>query len=306
MSWTRDDMPSLDGQTWIVTGANSGLGLETVKGLASKGATVVMACRTPSKAESAALEVRRETPAAKLELEQLDLASLKSVEAFVARLKSSHPVVDGLVNNAGIMAIPRTLTADGFEMQLGTNHLGHFALSLQLLPFLEAAKAPRLVNVASTAHRWGTMKFDDLHGEKSYSAWLAYGQSKLANLLFTYELARKLTAAKKKTLVAAAHPGYSATNLTTVGSQMTGSKLNAFFMNTGNAWLAQTAAMGALPTLYTATHAEVQSGDYYGPDGLFELMGYPRKCGSNGKSRDVGAAQRLFEVSEQLTGARLS
>jgi NAD(P)-dependent dehydrogenase (short-subunit alcohol dehydrogenase family) len=303
--WTRDDMPSLAGQTWIVTGANSGLGLETVKGLASKGATVVMACRTPSKAENAALEVRRETPSAKLELEQLDLASLKSVEAFVARLKTSQPVVDGLVNNAGIMAIPRTLTADGFEMQLGTNHLGHFALSLQLLPLLEGAKAPRLVNVASTAHRWGTMKFDDLHGEKSYSAWLAYGQSKLANLLFTYELSRKLAAAKKKTLVAAAHPGYSATNLTTVGSQMTGSKLNAFFMNTGNAWLAQTAAMGALPTLYAATQPDVQSGDYYGPDGLFELMGYPQKCGSNAKSRDLAAAQQLFEVSEQLTGARM-
>lgn len=303
--WTRDDMPSLAGQTWIVTGANSGLGLETVKGLASKGATVVMACRTPSKAENAALEVRRETPSAKLELEQLDLASLKSVEAFVARLKTSHPVVDGLVNNAGIMAIPRTLTADGFEMQLGTNHLGHFALSLQLLPLLEGAKAPRLVNVASTAHRWGTMKFDDLHGEKSYSAWLAYGQSKLANLLFTYELSRKLAAAKKKTLVAAAHPGYSATNLTTVGSQMTGSKLNAFFMNTGNAWLAQTAAMGALPTLYAATQPDVQSGDYYGPDGLFELMGYPQKCGSNAKSRDLAAAQQLFEVSEKLTGTRM-
>jgi NAD(P)-dependent dehydrogenase (short-subunit alcohol dehydrogenase family) len=298
-------MPSLESQTWIVTGANSGLGLETVKGLAAKGATIVMACRTPSKAESAATEIRRETPAAKLELEQLDLASLKSIEAFVARMKTSHPVIDGLINNAGIMAIPRTLTADGFEMQLGTNHLGHFALSLQLLPLLEAAKAPRVVNVASTAHRMGRINFDDLHGEKSYSAWGAYGQSKLANLLFTYELARKLGAAKKKTITAAAHPGYAATNLQGVGAQMTGSKLNAWFMNTGNSWFAQSAEMGALPTLYAATHAEVKSGEYFGPRGLFELKGHPQRCDSNAKSKDLATAQRLFEVSEQLTGARL-
>ena len=170
MKWNLDAMPSLEGQLWVVTGANSGLGLETVKGLAAKGATVVMACRDPQRAEAAADEVRRVAPGAKLELESLDLASLKSIEAFAARLAQTHPVVDGLINNAGIMAIPRRTTADGFEMQLGTNHLGHYALSMRVLPLLEAAKAPRLINVASTAHKFNSMNFDDLMGEKSYSS----------------------------------------------------------------------------------------------------------------------------------------
>lgn len=302
MSWTIDNMPSLEGQVWVVTGANSGLGLETVKGLAARGATVVMACRDAKRAEAAADEVRRATRGAKLELEALDLASLGSIEAFAARLQQAHPVLDGLVNNAGIMAIPRRLTADGFEMQLGTNHLGHFALSLRLLPALEAAKAPRIVNVASTAHRMGTMNFDDLMGERGYSPWPAYGQSKLANLLFTFELARKLAAAGKKTVVAAAHPGYAATNLQGVGAQMTGSRLGALIMSVGNTLLGQRASMGALPTLYAATAPDVKSGEYFGPDGLLELFGYPQRCGSNGKSRDLGSAQRLWEISERLTG----
>lgn len=304
MKWTRDDMPSLEGQLWVVTGANSGLGLETVKGLAARGAQVVMACRDPKRAEAAADEVRRVAPNAKLELESLDLASLQSVEQFAARLAKAHAVVDGLINNAGIMAIPRTMTADGFEMQLGTNHLGHYALSMRALPLLEAAKAPRLIAVASTAHKFGTMNFDDLMGEKSYSSWGAYGQSKLANLLFTYELARKLSAAGKRTIAAAAHPGYAATNLQGVGAKMTGSKVSAWFMNTGNALMAQTADMGALPTLYAATHGEVKSGEYFGPDGFMELKGYPRRCDSNAKSKDLTSAQQLWEVSEKLTGVR--
>jgi NAD(P)-dependent dehydrogenase (short-subunit alcohol dehydrogenase family) len=304
MKWTIDAMPSLEGQLWVVTGANSGLGLETVKGLAQKGATVVMACRDPQRAEAAAEEVRRVAPGAKLELESLDLASLKSIETFAERLAKAHPVVDGLINNAGIMAIPRRTTADGFEMQLGTNHLGHYALSMRLLPLLEAAKAPRLVNVASTAHKMGSMNFDDLMGEKSYSAWGAYGQSKLANLLFTYELHRRLSAAGKRTVVAAAHPGYAATNLQGVGAKMTGSKLSAWFMNTGNSIMAQPANMGALPTLYAATVSEVKGGEYFGPDGFMEFKGYPRKCDSNAKSKDLAAAAKLWEVSEKLTGVR--
>lgn len=302
--WTREEMPSLEGQVWVVTGANSGLGLETVKGLAAKGATVVMACRDPQRAQAAADEVRKVAPNAKLELESLDLASLASIEAFAKKLATTRPALDGLINNAGIMAIPRRTTADGFEMQLGTNHLGHYALSLRLLPLLEAAKAPRLVNVASTAHKFGTMNFDDLMGEKSYSAWGAYGQSKLANLLFTYELSRKLAAAGKKTIVAAAHPGYASTNLQGVGAKMTGSKFSAWIMDLGNSVMAQTAAFGALPSLHAATASEVKSGDYFGPDGLFELKGYPRKCDSNAKSKDTAAAAKLWEVSEKLTGVR--
>ena len=302
MKWTIESMPSLEGQLWVVTGANSGLGLETVKGLAQKGAQVVMACRDPQRASSAADEVRRVAPQAKLELESLDLASLKSIEAFAARLKSSHPVIDGLINNAGIMAIPRRTTADGFEMQLGTNHLGHYALTLRLLPLLEAAKAPRIVSVSSNMHKYGSMKFEDLMGEKSYSPWGAYNQSKLANLLFTYELARKLSAAGKRTIAAAAHPGYSATNLQGVGAKMTGSKLSAWFMNLGNSLMAQSAGMGALPTLYAATASDVKSGEYFGPDGFMEMKGHPRKVDSNGKSKDTTAAQQLWEASERLTG----
>ncbi len=297
-------MPSLEGQLWVVTGANSGLGLETVKGLAAKGAAVVMACRDPQRAEAAADEVRRIAPSAKLELESLDLASLKSIEAFAARLAKQHPVVDGLINNAGIMAIPRRTTADGFEMQLGTNHLGHYALTLRLLPLLEAAKAPRVINVASTAHRMGTMNFDDLMGEKSYAAWGAYGQSKLANLLFTFELNRKLSAAGRRTIAAAAHPGYAATNLQGVGAKMTGSKVSAWFMNVGNSIMAQTAEMGALPTLYAATVSDVKGGEYFGPDGFMELKGHPRRCDSNAKSKDLVAAQKLWDASEKLTGVR--
>ncbi|MDP3155938.1 MAG: oxidoreductase [Archangium sp.] len=304
MKWTLEAMPSLEGQVWVVTGANSGLGLETVKGLAARGAAVLMACRDPQRAEAAADEVRRGAPNAKLELESLDLASLKSIEAFAARLANAHPVVDGLINNAGIMAIPRRTTADGFEMQLGTNHLGHYALTLRVLPLLEAAKAPRVISVASTAHRMGTMNFDDLMGEKSYSPWSAYGQSKLANLLFTYELHRKLSAAGKRTIAVAAHPGYAATNLQGVGAKMTGSKLSAWFMNVGNSVMAQSATMGALPTLYAATVSEVKGGEYFGPDGFMELKGHPRRCDSNTKSKDLVAAQKLWEASETLTGVR--
>ena len=302
--WTREAMPSLEGQVWVVTGANSGLGLETVKGLAARGATVVMACRDPQRAQAAADEVKKLTANAKLELESLDLASLASIDAFAKKLATTHPVIDGLINNAGIMAIPRRTTADGFEMQLGTNHLGHYALSMRLLPLLENAKAPRLVNVASTAHKFGTMNFDDLMGEKSYSSWGAYGQSKLANLLFTFELSRKLAAAGKKTVVAAAHPGYAATNLQGVGAKMTGSKFGAWIMNVGNSVMAQPADMGALPSLYAATASDVKSGDYFGPDGFMELKGHPVKCGSTKKAQDTASAAKLWEVSEKLTGMR--
>lgn len=304
MSWNVVDMPSLEGQVWVVTGANSGLGLETARALAARGAAVVMGCRDEQRAEAAAADVRRTAPRAQLELERLDLASLASVEAFSGRVRSRHPALDGLVNNAGIMAIPRALTADGFELQLGTNHLGHFALALRLLPALEAARAPRLVSVASSAHRMGVIRFDDLMGERAYSPWGAYGQSKLANLLFTLELERRLTAAGRRTLAVAAHPGYSATNLMGVGPRLSGSRVTALVMQLGNALVGQSPAMGALPILFAATAPEVRGGEYYGPDGLFELFGYPQRCGSSRRARDPEAAQRLWEVSEQLTGAR--
>ncbi len=304
MGWTRNDMPSLDGQVWVVTGANSGLGLESVKGLASRGASVVMACRSPERAQSAANEVRRETPDAKLELRALDVASLASVETFAKSLSSTYGAIDGLMNNAGIMAVPRSLTVDGFESQLGTNHLGHFALTLRVLPLLEAAKAPRLVVIASTAHRTGKMRFDDLMGERSYSATAAYGQSKLANLLFAFEAARRFKATERKTLVAAAHPGFSSTGLFNFSARG-GSKFMDWLVSFGS-FLSQSAAQGALPQLYAACAPDVESGAYYGPDGFMELTGAPRRCDSNGRSKDLASAAKLWELSEQLTGLRFS
>lgn len=211
--WTTQDMPDQSGRVVVVTGANSGLGLEATKALAARGATVVMACRDPARAQGAATAVREAVPGAHLEVMALDLASLTSVAAFAGEVTAKHRAIDVLMNNAGVMALPRALTPDGFELQLGTNHLGHFALTLRLLPALEAAAAPRVVTVASTAHRMGRIDFDDLMGERRYKPWPAYGQAKLANLLFAYELERRLRAAGHKALSVAAHPGYSATNL---------------------------------------------------------------------------------------------
>ncbi|MFT3710795.1 MAG: oxidoreductase [Archangium sp.] len=296
--WSLNDMPSLEGQVWIVTGANSGLGLESVRGLAAKGATVVMGCRDPGRAQGAADDVKKTVPNAKLELESLDLASLKSIEAFAQKMTTAHPRVDGLINNAGVMATPPKKTADGFELQFGTNHLGHFALTLRLLPLLEESNTARVVTVASDLHKRGNLRFDDLMLEKSYSPWNAYGNSKLANLLFTYELARKLAAAGKKTVAVAAHPGYAATNLQ--GS--TESAFFGFFMSIGNAILAQSAQMGALPTLLAATGSEVKPGEYFGPGGFMGMKGHPVKVESNARSKDTSTAAELWKVSEQLTG----
>lgn len=296
--WSVNDMPSLEGQVWVVTGANSGLGLESARALAQKGATVVMGCRDPNRAQGAAEDVKKTAPTAKLELESLDLASLKSIEDFAARMAKAHPALDGLINNAGVMATPRKTTADGFELQLGTNHLGHFALTMRLLPLLEGAKAPRVVNVSSDLHKRGDLHFDDLMLEKSYSPWGAYGNSKLANLLFTYELGRKLQAAGKKTITAAAHPGYAATNL----QGGTGSAFMGFLMNIGNAVLAQSAAMGALPQLYAATASDVKTGEYFGPGGFMGMKGHPVKVDSNERSKDPTAAAELWKASEKLTG----
>ncbi len=301
MGWYATDIPSLTDKTIVVTGANSGLGLETTKALAAKGALVVMGCRDARKAEAAVDEVRRATPEAKLVVRTVDLASLASIAAFAKEAATSHPVIDVLINNAGIMAIPRRLTADGFEMQFGTNHLGHFALTAQLLPLLEAASAPRVVSVASQAHRQGTMNFDDLMGAKRYGAWGAYGQSKLANLLFIFELERRLRAAGKKTIALAAHPGYSATNLQGVAPQMTGSGFSKFIMNLGNSTIAQTAAMGCLPSLYAATSPDAHGGEYIGPDGLLELRGTPTVVQPMAKGRNADDAKRLWELSVQLT-----
>ena len=300
--WTTEDMPEQHGHTFVVTGANSGLGLETCKALAWSGAHVVMACRNLDKAAEALEGIHEEIEDPSIEIMELDLSSLDSVQHFATELSNKHPVLDGLCNNAGIMAIPRGETVEGIEMQLGTNHFGHFALTGLLLEPLLQADAPRIVNVSSIAHRQGSMNFDDLNWEKSYSKWMAYGRSKLANLLFTYALDRRLRETDSHLVVTAAHPGYAATNLQQVGPQMSGSLLEGVAMKLGNALLAQSQERGALPTLYAATAEDVESGDYIGPDGLMEMRGYPVTVQSNRRSHNEAAQEQLWDVSVEWTG----
>jgi hypothetical protein len=301
-NWTAADLPDLTGKVFVVTGGNSGLGLETARELARKGGHVVIACRDTGKAAAALDDLRASAPKVSAEAMRLDLASLASVRAFADAFRGGHTRLDALCNNAGVMALPYRKTADGFEMQLGTNHLGHFALTGCLLDVLRATPGARVVNVSSTMHRIGRMRFDDLQSERSYSKWPAYGQSKLANLLFTYELARRAEKATLNLTSAAAHPGYAATNLQTAGPRMEGAALMERLSLLGNRLLAQTAAMGALPTIYAAAAPGVRGGDYYGPSSVGEMWGSPKQVRSSGRSRDLEAAARLWRVSEELTG----
>jgi NAD(P)-dependent dehydrogenase (short-subunit alcohol dehydrogenase family) len=306
--WTPDDLGDLTGTTFVVTGANSGLGFESARMLAAHGARVVLACRDAGKAGAAVSAIREELPYADVQARVLDLADLASIAAFAAGLSAGDGAIgslDALVNNAGVMAIPRRTTADGFEMQLGTNHLGHFALTGRLLPLLRRRPGARVVTVSSGAHRFGRIRFDDLHGEHRYSPWRAYGQSKLANLLFAFELARRAQAAGLDLVSVAAHPGYAATNLQSVAPRMRNSRVMLAGAAIANRLAAQSAAAGAIPILYAAAGAGVENGAYYGPDGLFEQRGrHPKRVGASAAARDPEAARRLWEVSEQLTGVR--
>jgi NAD(P)-dependent dehydrogenase (short-subunit alcohol dehydrogenase family) len=304
MPWTERDAPDLSGKVAVVTGANSGIGLEAARMLAAKGTEVVMACRSAAKAEMAAGTVRAAAPNAKVRVESLDLSNLASVRSFAERMNRELARLDLLVNNAGIMAVPRALTADGFEMQLGTNHLGHFALTGLLLGKLLATDSARVVTVSSGAHHFGKMDFDDLMGERSYEKWRAYGQSKLANLLFFHELDRRFRRAGKSQKSVAAHPGYAATNLQYVGPELEGSKLGHFLMSLGNSLIAQSAFMGALPTLRAATDTSAVSGSYYGPDGFREFRGSPVLVKTSRRARNEDDARRLWEISESLTGVK--
>jgi len=302
--WTAEEIPDLTGKTIIVTGGNSGIGYEAALQLAGKRANVVLACRDPGRAGDAVERIRSAHPKASVDVMALDLASLASVRSFAEAFSRRHDRLDVLCNNAGVMALPYRRTADGFEMQLGTNHLGHFALTGLLLERLLSTAAARVVNVSSTAHRMGKMRFDDLQWEHGYGKWRAYGQSKLANLLFTYELQRRLVAAKANAISVACHPGYAATNLQIAGPRMQGSSFMEKASVLGNALFAQSAAMGALPTLYAATAPDVRGGDYIGPDGFGEVWGHPKKVGSSARSRNEKDAARLWEISEELTGVR--
>ena len=296
-AWTAADLPSLDGRVAIVTGANSGIGLVSARELARAGATVVLACRAPARASAAAESILATVPEAAIDVWQLDLADLSSVRDFAAGIGESYDHVDLLLNNAGVMALPQGTTADGFERQFGTNHLGHFALTGLLLDRLLAASAPRVVTVSSGMHRGGKMRFDDLQGERSYHRWRAYCQSKLANLLFMYELQRRSDGAGSPLRSLAAHPGYAATHL----QSHSGSGIDLAVLRLLNKVVAQSDEMGALPSLYAATQ-ELPGGTYIGPDGLGEGRGHPKVVGASSAARDPQAAALLWETSETLTG----
>lgn len=303
-TWTADDIPDLSGKTIVVTGGNSGIGYEAALEFARKHADVILACRDLGKARTAAARIAASAPGAKVGVMELDLSNLASVRGFADAFHLERRALHVLCNNAGVMAIPYRQTADGFEMQFGTNHLGHFALTGLLLDVLLATEGARVVNIASGAHRFGSIRFDDLQWKNGYRKWRAYGQSKLANLLFTFEMQRKMEAAGKKLLCVACHPGYAATNLQAVGPKMSGSSVMEYLSEAGNRLFAQSAAMGAWPTEYAAAAPGVHGGDYVGPDGFGEFRGHPAVVGCSAAAQDAAAAARLWEVSEQLTNVR--
>lgn len=302
--WALNDIPDQSGRIALVTGANSGIGLEAARVLAHRGAHVVLACRNQAKA----VEAQRSIEAggrASLEVLKLDLSSLAQVREAAAAFRARHAQLDLLINNAGVMWLPRTLTAEGHEMQFGTNHLGHFALTGHLLDILLATRNSRVVTVSSLAHAAGRIAFDDLaFTSTAYSRHRAYAQSKVANLLFAKELARRLEQRGSKTLSVACHPGVSATNLAVPGFEAQGSWLLAMAARVITKLIAQDAGAGALPTLYAATGEDIANGDYTGPSGYRQFAGPPRKVGCTSYARDERVAKRLWEVSEQLTGVR--
>jgi NAD(P)-dependent dehydrogenase (short-subunit alcohol dehydrogenase family) len=291
--WTAADMPDQSGKLAVVTGANSGIGLVAARELGRHGARVIVACRNVAKGEEAASSIPGER-----EVRQLDLADLASVRAFADGLTDQR--LDLLINNAGVMAPPRQLTKDGFESQLGTNHLGHFALAGLLLPKLLAAPEPRVVTVSSGAHRIGTIHFDDLQGERHYNNWLWYGQSTLANLMFCFELQKRASAAGTGLKSLVVHPGYARTNLQFAGPKW----YEQMIMRVTNPLLGQSADMGALPTMYAATAPDLPGGSFVGPDGLMEQRGYPHLVTAAKRAYDEDAWRRLWEASEELTGVR--
>ena len=289
--WDITDIPDQSGRTAVITGANTGLGYETAAALAAKGARVVLAVRNLDKGRAAADLIARANPGADVSVHELDLTSLASIEEAAHELRSGLDQLDLLINNAGVMMTPKSITKDGFELQFGTNHLGHFALTGHLLDLLVSTPLSRVVTVSSLGHRMGRIRFDDLQSERRYTRAGAYGQSKLANLLFTYELQRRLSGTD--TIAIAAHPGGSSSELTRHLPSAVQLALRP---------LEQSAELGALPTLRAATDPNASGGDYYGPGGFAELNGYPELVASNGRSHDVDVAGRLWAVSAQLTG----
>jgi NAD(P)-dependent dehydrogenase (short-subunit alcohol dehydrogenase family) len=299
--WTVADVPDQAGRTAVVTGASGGLGLAVAQVLAGRGATVVLACRDLGKAERAAEQIRDRDARASVLRIHLDLASLASVRRAADEIQAACPRIDVLINNAGVMAVPRQLTDDGFELTLATNHLGHFALTGLLLGRLLETPGSRVVTVSSNGHRPGVIHLDDLQLEHGYRPWPAYYQSKLANLLFTYELQARLTAAGAGTIALAAHPGNARTDLWRHSSRLI-QVLYRPRLRMITFWFAQDAETGALPTLRAATDASASGGDYYGPSGWQQSTGYPVRVESSARSHNAADAARLWDISEHLTG----
>jgi len=296
--WTTADIPDQSGRIAIVTGSNTGIGYHAAAALAQSGARVVLAVRNLEKGNHALARIGAAHPHADVTLQELDLSSLDSVRAATTALRKAYPRIDLLINNAGVMWTPKQLTSDGFELQFGTNHLGHFALTGLLLDNLLGVRGSRVVTVSSTGHRFrAAIHFDDLQSEHHYDRYAAYGQSKLANLLFTYELQRRLAAKKKNTIATAAHPGAASTELARNAPIL----MKPLFAVAGPV-LFQNASMGSLPTLRAATDPNAEGGQYYGPDGFGEQRGHPKLVSSSGQSHDEELQHRLWQVSEELTG----
>tara|TARA_R110002073_G_scaffold39534_4_gene112733 strand:- start:370 stop:1296 length:927 start_codon:yes stop_codon:yes gene_type:complete len=302
MAWNLDNLTDQNGRIIVITGGNSGIGYEAAKALVGKGARVIIACRDVSKAESACDAIEASGGPGTIESVSLNLACLDSVAQCAEELHARCEQLDVLVNNAGVMGVPRRETEDGFELQIGTNHFGHFALSAQLFPLLNAAEDARLVTVSSLAHQFGFINFVNLQGQYFYDPWAAYGQSKLANLLFTYELDRRCRSAGLDVLSVACHPGISSTNLAYAGPRMSGSPLGETLVQFYTNIIAQSAELGALPTLYAGFGVDIEGGDYTGPDGLGEMRGNARKVNSSFVSRSAAVARRLWQATEEATG----
>jgi NAD(P)-dependent dehydrogenase (short-subunit alcohol dehydrogenase family) len=299
--WTTADIPPLNGRTAVITGATGGLGYETALALAGAGATVLLTGRNQAKGHRALEQIRNKFPDARIAYEDLDLARLASVADLAARFAAAHSSLDLLINNAGVMALPkRQETVDGFEMQFGTNYLGHYALTARLLPLLRRGNQPRVVNLSSLAHRSGAIDFGDLQGAKSYNSFKAYSQSKLAMLVFALELQRRSDAAGWGLLSNAAHPGYARTDLIANGPGTRG--LLGQLGKILGPFASQSAAEGALPTLFAATSPEAQPGAYYGPNWFYELKGPPVPAKIMPRAKDAAVAARLWDVSAALTG----
>lgn len=293
--WTAENIADQKGRVAIVTGSSSGIGYEAARVLANKNAEVIIAVRSRIKGDAAVRKIKAQNQDADVNVMLLDLASLKSVQNFANKFKQKYNKLDLLINNAGVMIPPYSKTEDGFELQFGTNHLGHFALTAQLIDVLKKTSNSWIVNVSSGAHRYGNIDFDDLNWEKrKYKAWRAYGDSKIVNLYFTYELNRRLSQNGNNPLVTAAHPGWTATEL----------QRHSGVFNFLNNFFAMSIEQGTLPTLRAAFDDNAESGDYFGPGGFMEMRGKPVKVNSNKLSKDEAIAKKLWDVSEELTGVK--